>query len=93
MLQQSIELYDRRSIEGFFVFSGSALHAMNASEWAAYDLPGHLHRSYFPWLGSARVSVVTEQHERMDTTAGRSSMDGLRGGGQSSQWPTTAQQL
>lgn len=61
MLEQSIEMYDRLSIEGFFVFAGSALQTMNASEWAAYDMPAQLHERYFQWLGSARVSVVTEQ--------------------------------
>ena len=45
------------------MFAGSSLQQMNASEWGAYALPAHLHKSYFPWLGAARV-VVTAVGER-----------------------------
>jgi hypothetical protein len=57
-LSQSIDLYDTNQIEGFFVFSGSSLQAMNASEWQDFDLPNHLQRTYFPYLGTATVSVT-----------------------------------
>jgi alpha-galactosidase len=57
-LSQSIDLYDTNQIEGFFVFSGSSLQAMNASEWQNFDLPNHLQRTYFPYLGTATVSVT-----------------------------------
>ena len=57
-LLQSIDLYDTNQIEGFFVFAGSSLQAMNASEWRDFDLPNHLQRSYFPYLGTATVSVT-----------------------------------
>lgn len=57
MLSQSIELYDAAEIEGFFVFSGSALQTMNTSEWELYNIPEHLEKLYFPWMGSATVSV------------------------------------
>jgi hypothetical protein len=58
MLSQSIELYDRNEIGGFFVFAGNALRTMNATEWKAYDLSARLSQSYFPWLGNATVTVT-----------------------------------
>eukprot|EP01052_Picozoa_sp_SAG31_P044151 SAG31_NODE_7596_length_1644_cov_1.820712_2_plen_227_part_01 len=67
MLSQSIELYDRNEIEGFFVFAGNALQGMNATEWQAYNLPAHLKHSYFPWLGSATVSVTAAVGEGTNT--------------------------
>ena len=31
---------------------------MNSSLWSEWDLPGHLAKSYFPSLGSARITVT-----------------------------------
>ena len=57
MLTQSIDMYEQTTVQGFFIFSGSALHDMNASTWKAFDIPTHLEALYFPHLGSAVVSV------------------------------------
>jgi hypothetical protein len=34
------------------------LQNMNASLWAEWDLPGHLAKSVFPWVGAADVTVI-----------------------------------
>jgi hypothetical protein len=57
-LDQSIEMYDRNQIQGFFVFAGSVLRNMNASLWKVWGLPSHLRSAYFPYQGGATVSVV-----------------------------------
>ena len=56
-LEQSIELYDRNKIQGFFIFAGSVLKNMNASLWKSWDLQGHLKQSYFPYQGGMTVTV------------------------------------
>ena len=57
LLAQSIDLYDQGLVQGFFVFAGSVLQKMNASLWAAWDIPGFLDREYQPYLGSAIVTA------------------------------------
>ena len=56
-LDQSIDMYDRNEIQGFYVFAGSVLQSMNASLWKNWDLRGHLKQSYFPYQGGMTVTV------------------------------------
>ena len=58
LLNQSIDLYDRAEIEGFFLFAGSILEQMNRTMWERWDIPSHLENTYFPYLGTATVTVV-----------------------------------
>jgi hypothetical protein len=57
LLNQSIDLYDRAEIEGFFLFAGSVLEQMNSTMWERWDIPSHLDDNYFPFLGTATVTV------------------------------------
>ena len=57
MLAQSVDLYDANVIQGFYLFAGSVLQDMNSSLWNQWDLPGHLRREYFPYLGRATLTV------------------------------------
>ena len=58
LLHQSIDLYAAGTAQGFFVFAGTSLHAMNASLWAEWALPSRLQSAYFSLLGSAAVTIV-----------------------------------
>ena len=58
LLEQSVALYDAGAVQGFYLFAGSVLQNMNASLWAEWDLPGHLAKSVFPWVGAADVTVI-----------------------------------
>ena len=58
LLRQSIAMYAAGAAQGFFLFAGTSLHAMNASLWAQWALPSRLQRAYFSLLGGAAVTVV-----------------------------------
>ncbi len=58
LLEQSVDLYDRNLIQGYYVFAGSVLSSMNASLWESWDMEAKLSASYFPWQGSATISVL-----------------------------------
>lgn len=58
MLSQSLALYETMLVQGFYLFSGTSLPAMNRSLWEAWGLPSHLQSMYWPWLGAASVAVL-----------------------------------
>jgi hypothetical protein len=58
LLEQSVDLYDRNIIQGFYVFAGSVLSSMNATLWDSWDMEAKLSASYFPWQGAATISVL-----------------------------------
>ena len=57
LLAQSVDLYDANVVQGVYIFAGSVLQAKSSSWWQRWDLPGHLQRSYFPFLGRASITV------------------------------------
>lgn len=65
-------MYDDGTIQGFFLFAGSVLKDMNSSLWKSWDLPGHLEKEYFPYLGSATVTV-TSSDNMLDETLSKAS--------------------
>ena len=58
MLAQSVEMYDAGQMDGFYVFSGTAIDELNATQWAEWALPDMLGELYFPWLGQGTVNVT-----------------------------------
>ena len=60
-------MYDDGTIQGFFLFAGPVLKDMNSSLWKSWDLPGHLEKEYFPYLGSATVTVTSSDNMLNET--------------------------
>lgn len=58
MLQQSMELYNSGQVSGFYWFSGTALGALNETDWLRWDLPGWLAANYWPWVSDAKCVVL-----------------------------------
>jgi hypothetical protein len=66
ILTQTAELYDRGEIAGTTVFAGIWLEAdnMNAELEESFALPRLLNESYYPWVGTAKLTLVDATHGR-----------------------------